>query len=164
MSTIVKEYSRRETDGFAEERSLERKKGGSIGLDLKFETNLTPFAMDRYKKEYVVFSLPRKSFNIYIWVLIDDRYKDLEVRLLTVNGLLSLTGAKLDVSGAFPEDAINRAMHVLEALDSMELMARIYRFCEEMNGQDMKSLARDDRDFLKEVKRLLAAHFIMMSL
>ena len=74
--------------------------------------------------------------------------------MLTVNGLLSLTGAKLDVSGAFPEDAINRAMHVLEALDSMELMARIYRFCEEMNGQDMKSLARDDRDFLKEVKRV----------
>ena len=154
MSTIVKEYSRRETDGFAEERSLERKKGGSIGLDLKFETNLTPFAMDRNKKEYVVFSLPRKSFNIYVWVLIDDRYKDLEVRLLTVNGLLSLTGAKLDVSGRFPEEAINRALSILKSFDSFELLALILRFYEGMNIQDEKSIVCEDHAFLKEVKRV----------
>ncbi len=153
MSKIVKEYSRREADGYAEERKCERHKDNSISLEIKHEVCLTPFAMDRFKKNYVVFAVHRKSYNVYIWVLINDKYYEPKIKLLTIQNLLDWTGAEFNVKGPFPEEAITEALNIINSADSFELISTIQRFCEETNAMPLRSLEKDDRAFLEAVKR-----------
>ncbi len=153
MSKIVKEYSRREADGYVEERKSERRKDGSVDLELKFETCLKPFAMDVNKEKYVIFAVPRKGYTVYVLVPMSDRCLEPKVRLLTIRDLVDGPFKEINVKGPFPEEAINEALKTINSIDSFELISNIQRFCEEANALPPRFLEKDDRAFLEAVKR-----------
>ncbi len=153
MSKIVKEYSRREADGYAEERKCERRKDGSVDLELKIETCLKPFAMDVNKEKYVIFSVPRKGFTVYVWVPLSDRYYEPKIQLLTIRDLVDGPWKEINVKGPFPEEAVNEALKTINSIDSFELISSVQRFCEETNALPPRFLEKDDRAFLEAGKR-----------
>ena len=88
---IVKKYSQYEQDGYVEERKFE-KSGGKVEVTLQAKFVLEPFAMDKDKREFVIFRVDRKrDLDLFVWVFLYTRndIKDWKnVRITAVNELM----------------------------------------------------------------------------
>ncbi len=155
MEKLVKKYSSREADGYVEERKFERCKNGHICVEMHYEISLIPFATDVEKRGFVVFEIQREAYNVYLWVLVDDKYPS-EVHLFTIRELLLWISGEMDVSGAIPEELMNRALGVLENQNVVELLKAFHHFYENVNIEDKRSIKRSERSILKEIKRAKA--------
>ena len=157
----IKRFSRFEGDGFSEERKFERLPNRSIAFECKLETNLIPFAMDMEKKEFVIFMIKRQNnLSLFLWVsIIDPSNADMgeKIRLTVVNDLMRYikwTTEPMDVSGKFPDEAINKALSVWEECSDSEIKEIIQKAAERLNeigGYD--KWIRDERELLKLAKQ-----------
>lgn len=158
MAAIVKEYTLRKEDGYSEERTFDIKKDGSIRFELTYKTRLIPFAMDENKEDFIVFMIEREEeLNIFVWVELRDRDRDKVVRLTAVNDLMifsKFTDEPMDISGAYPDEAVHRALRILGD-QPMEELFRAYKEMQEkindIGGYDRWK--ETERALLHDVKR-----------
>ncbi len=157
----IKRFSRFEGDGYSEERKFERLPDRSISFELKLETKMIPFAMDMEKNSFIIFLIKRHdNLSLFLWVYIDDSEKDEKIRLTVVNDLMlytKWTTEPMDVSGKFPDEAINKALSALEDCTDEELKTCIHKMRERVNdvgGYD--AWIKDERELMKCVKQAKA--------
>lgn len=157
---IVKKYSQYEQDGYVEERKFE-KSGGKVEVTLQAKFVLEPFAMDKDKREFVIFRVDRKrDLDLFVWVFLYTRndIKDWKnVRITAVNELMQYTkwsGEPMEISGKYPDEIIDKAMGILEDCDDAELASCVERFKQDANAiGGYKHWAEDERILLSDIKK-----------
>ena len=112
---IEKNYIRYAANGYTGERKISAEDKSVYLLQLGFETQLIPFAMDTDHNDFIIFMIERKEdVNLFVWVHLNDNGpKGKKVRITAVNELMQYTkwtDNPMDVSGKYPDDILVKAI------------------------------------------------------